>query len=337
MLEPIIAELNGFQSHKGSGQLNVLFLALNPSHYQHALIMSNNSAFNVFIMPKLANLHIVESDLGKAKIILDHKECVGILSAMDRLVVPFFNIAPGYPPDIKKIIALAIRCHIPIVNVPHGLFEPRNTMVDSSPLVISTSQVFGLGVVACSFADCSLSWHEGEEAIGYPHTLVDRSGQKRVLPRYTLITTNSNWYLYHFADKRRLFEALFSYIERHDDRMFIWAMHPAEQSNRNFYARFAKMRRPRNLFVYGMNEDVYFHGVDTTEDLIFHCEAGISTTTTCLLDFELYKKPVHVFDCKGTKNLTDSFVEVSLFHEAQDLEKEAKPVITGRLKPYRPD
>jgi len=210
-------------------------------------------------------------------------------------------------------------------------------MVDNSLLIASAMQGFGLGSVAHSFVDCSLSWHEGEEAIGYPHTLVDRAGQKRILPRYTLITTNSNWYLYHFADKRRLFEALFSYIEQHDDRMFIWAMHPAEKSISNSYARIAEIRRPRNLFVYGMDEDIYFHGVETTEDLIFHCEAGISTTTTCLLDFELYKKPVHVFDCEGTKNLTDSFVEVSLFRDRQDLEKAAKPIITGRLKPYRPD
>jgi len=337
ILDPIIAGFNEVESGKDSQQLNVLFLTNDPSHYRHALIMANNSTFNCFIMTRINSRFIVESDFGKAKVIFDYKDCVAVLSAMDRLIVPVFNVAPTYKSEIKKIIALAIRCHIPVVNIPHGLFEPRNSMVDSSSLITSTSQIFGLGACARSFADCSLSWYEGEGAIGYPHTMVDRQHQTRILPRYTLITTNSNWYLYHFADRRRLFESLFSFIEQHDERTFIWAMHPAEQSVRNFYARFAKMRRPRNLFVYGMNEDIYFHGLDTTEDLIFHCEAGISTTTTCLLDFELYNKPVHVFDCEGTKKLTDSFKEVSLFREPEDLEQEAKPVITGRLKPYRPD
>jgi len=332
MFEPIIA---GFENNHQ--KLNVLFVAINPSTYQHALIMAQNSAFNCFILTEIAEKYILNSQIGDAKIIRDYKECIAILHDMDRLIIPFFHIAPGYPNTVKKIIALAIRNHIPIISVPHGLFEPRRNIADTSPLISASSQIFGQGDRLRSVADCSLSWYEGDNAIGYPLTMVKRGQRTRILPSYTLITTNTNWYLYHFKDERRLFEALFSFIERHSERLFIWAMHPAESSPDNPYAQFAKKRCPQNLLIYGFDDDIYFHDIDMTEDLIFHCETAIATTTTCLLDFELYNKPVHIFECDGTKALTDSLKQASFFQTAVDLEKPAKPIVTGYLKKYRPD
>ena len=88
--------------------------------------------------------------------------------------------------------------------------------------------------------------------------------------------------------------------------------------------------------MYGPQNQLKFHGLECTEDLIALCQKGITTVSTCLVDYELHNKDVVVLSSHSTQNLIDSLTNVSSINLPDQLRDSiafAKPE-TGYLFPY---
>ena len=85
--------------------------------------------------------------------------------------------------------------------------------------------------------------------------------------------------------------------------------------------------------MYGRQNQLNFYGVECTEDPIAFCQKGITTVSTCLVDYELHNKDVVVLSSHSTQNLVNSLKNVSSINlpdQLRDRVKFAKPE-TGYL------
>jgi len=140
-------------------------------------------------------------------------------------------------------------------------------------------------------------------------------------------------FLYSLADKRKFYKELFEYVKTKPDEILIWCPHPAEMMV-NTFSKSACEFKPNNLLHYGLHEDIYFHGIEGSDDLIFYCSYAISTVTTCLLDYEIHDKRVNVFDCIGVRRLISKFKSISKFSQAEEIKKNAVKIETVFLKKF---
>lgn len=323
-------------THKGL--MNILYLPCNKSQFAMALIYAERSKHNSYIYAAEYELqsrtYVAEHPDSNARFILTRDSVASLLPAIDRVVIFVGSVSPFISKDINIIVSTCLKVKKPVVEVPHGLFQSGYNLVDNSKLIHTRSHDLGFGGPLPSVSNYKLKWY-GEDGIGYPRTVFRNCIKNFVLPEFTLITTNTNWYLYSLADKRAFFKVLFDYVERKEEKLFIWCPHTAEMSAESFSINVVEFR-PRNMMIYGLEKDIYFNGLEGADDLIPYCSYGISTLSTCLLDYEIYSKRVNVFNCNGVIEILKTIKNKSLFTEANEITPGAQVIETGYLKEFDP-
>jgi len=304
-----------------------------------SLIFAENSKYDSYIYVNgyelIARNYIKANPASKIKFFLTENSVADFLPTIDKVVVFYGSVTQFAMSSFKKIIIACMKTKKPLYEVPHGLFQSGQNLVDNSNLIDTNSYYDGIGENLPSLTNMKLNW-SGSDGFGYPRTALKEKYSDRVLPKFTLVTSNTNWFLYSQSDKRRFYKEIFDYAERNSNEVFIWCPHPAELMPDTF--SFAAMDfKPNNFLLYGLHNDIYFHGIEGTDDLIPYCEYGISTVTTCLLDYEIHSKRVNIFNCSGVENLIAEFEDATSFCSAEEIQNEAKKIITGFLKDYDPE
>lgn len=311
----------------------VLYLPLNNSHLNMAKIMAQQSEYESFIYYNGHSIMPME-EAANYRVIANAISLTALFPAFTKIVYFVPHINPNAPDTYRKIMKAALRSGIALYEVPHGLFQTGYNLTDDASLIDIASYYDGIGINLPPLTKNRAKWY-GDDGIGYPATIKKSTLKPRILPDFTLISSNTNWYLYSLADKRNFYNFVFSFAEKNADKMFIWSPHPAEL-NADTYSAALRHYLPGNIYLYGMENDIYFHGIDCTDDLIPYCECAISTVSTCLLDYEMHHKAVNIFFCDGTEKITQSFVEADFFMNEQQLTMTPKKLITGYLKEYNP-
>lgn len=312
----------------------VLYLPLNTSHFNMAKIMAQQSKYESFIYFDGHPVTPSEETTGY-RIIVNPVSLTALFPAFNKIVYFIPHINTNAPDIYKKIMKAALESSVALYEVPHGLFQTGYNLTDNASFIDIASYYDGIGINLPPVTKNRAKWY-GDEGIGYPATIKKAMLKKRILPDFTLISSNTNWYLYSMADKRNFYNYVFSFAEKNADKMFIWSPHPAEL-NGDTYTAALRHYLPENIYLYGMDNDIYFHGINCTDDLIPYCECAISTVSTCLLDYEIYHKGVNVFSCAGTERITQNLTEAEFFDNEQQLTLEPKKLITGYLKEYSPE
>jgi hypothetical protein len=314
----------------------LLYLPINKSHFELALILTKKSKFQSYIYAEnyqlIAKDYIEDNPNSRVKFIFDKVSIAGLLPSMDKLIVFVGYVIPSLPKVFNEIISTCLKVRIPIIEVPHGMFQTGINISDDSKLISIQSQFLGIGSALPSISDKKLFWF-GNCGFGYPRTVKRHALNERCLPKFTLITSNTNWYLYSHSDKRRFYTEVFKYAKTKPLEFFIWCPHPAELSSEGFSAGALKYR-PANIFIYGESNDIYFHDLDSADDLIAHCDYAISTISTCLLDYEIFDKRVNLFTCIGTQNLMNIISQKSTFNSHKEITHNATYLKTGLLKEF---
>ncbi|MGK3114162.1 hypothetical protein [Candidatus Pantoea formicae] len=314
----------------------VLYLPFNRSHFELALIIAESSQYKSYLYAEnfevLAREYLNTNPNSKISFILDRDSVAGLLPNMRKLVVFLGYVVPFIPTNINEIVTACLKVKIPIYELPHGMFQTGINITDDSKLISTRSHYFGFGQSLPSISNFKLQWF-GEEGFGYPRTVKKTSYKKRQLPKFTLVTSNTNWYLYSHKDKRVFYTEVFKYAKNNPSEVFIWCVHPAELSENSFSFN-ALNFRPKNVYLYGIDKDIYFDGINGTDDLIPYCEYGISTVTTCLLDYEIHAKKVNIFNSLGVDSLTATLSEKHLFTLSSEIRNDACNIKTGFLKEF---
>lgn len=314
----------------------ILYLPCNKSQLDMAIIYSEQSYFKSYIYAcdyqAQARDYLSANLESKISFILTLNSAASMLPGLDRVVVFVGSVSPFISPDVNKIVATCLKVKIPVIEVPHGFFQTGYNLVDDSRLIDTRSNHHGLGDGLPSISNVKLQW-SGEDGFGYPRTAKRDHYKKRVLPEFTLITSNTNWFLYSMADKRNFFKAVFDYAEQRDKEIFLWCPHPAERVSGTFSSHIRDFR-PRNLYIYGFEDDLYFNGIEGADDLIPYCSYAISTVSTCLLDYEIYQKKVNIFSCDGVEDLVNTLEQKSTFRRSEEISRNAQNIITGHLKEF---
>jgi hypothetical protein len=323
----------------GTGLEKVLYLPGNNSHLNMSLIFAENSKYESYVYVNgsdiIARNYLKNNPSSKVKFFLTENSVADFLPLIDKVVVFFGSVTQFAMSNFKKIIFTCLKTKKPLYEVPHGLFQSGQNLVDNANLIDTNSYYDGIGENLPSLTNVKLNW-SGENGFGYPRTALKENYKDRILPKFTLVTSNTNWFLYSQSDKRRFYKEIFDYAEKNSNEIFIWCPHPAELMPDTFsYA--AMDFKPNNFLLYGLHNDIYFHGIEGTDDLIPYCDYGISTVTTCLLDYEIHSKKVNIFNCPGVESLIAELTDYYSFSNAEDIRHDAKRIVTGYLKTYDPE
>lgn len=315
-----------------------LYLPWNTSHFNLATIHASHSHFKSIVFCKnleqLAHSYLEKNQHTNILFCSDLTSVASLILNVERLVIFQGGFITSLPKEINTIITAAIKGKIPIFEVPHGLFQSGMNLKDDSKLVNVQSFYDGIGSNLPSMTKNKSKWY-GPDGIGYPRTILKEQYTPRELPNFILITTNSNWYLYSAHDKRILFKNIFDFALSKPESLFIWSPHPAEL-NEGAFSREVINLRPENILLYGIDNDIYFHGIEGTDDLIPYCDYGISTLSTCVLDYEIHEKSINLFTCIGVENLICQFENCSTFSDASLITSSPALLQTGFLKQYDP-
>ncbi|MGK3136711.1 hypothetical protein ACCX84_13155 [Pantoea trifolii] len=318
---------------------HIIYLPFNKSHFELALIVAEQSRYESYIYSEnfelIAREYLNLNPESKIKFILDKDSVAGLLPNMDKAVVFLGYVVPFIPVTINEIVSACLKVKLPIYEIPHGMFQTGINLADDSKLISTRSHYFGFGGMLPSISDKKLQWF-GDQGFGYPRTIKKESYKTRQLPKFTLITSNTNWYLYSPSDKRAFYAEIFKYAKNNPAEVFIWCVHPAELSEHAFSSN-ALDYRPKNIYLYGMDKDIYFGGIEGSDDLIPYCEYGISTVTTCLLDYEIHNKRVNLFRCDGVNELIQVIAEKHTFSVSSEITPNACFFRTGFLKEFNPE
>lgn len=283
---------------------------------------------------------LLQYDGKSTKFCFDAPSFMSLIHNFDLIVTTVGHKTPAMVDVNRQIIDIARSQGIPLVDVPHGLFQIGHNFYDDSILINLASSANGMGIWNESFCDFKISWFDG--ATDYPCPGYPRHN-KNILPRsycvpdYTLLTTNTNWYLYGPESRRLLLNFIESYALANPSELILWSPHPAENHVHSpeiyFYSQYLL---PENVFVYGGTTGLSFAGVECTEDLIAGCSKGITTVSTCLIDYEANNKLVVVLATDSTVRLAASLARASIYHLAEDIGStpEFGELLTGYLKPF---
>jgi len=116
--------------------------------------------------------------------------------------------------------------------------------------------------------------------------------------------------------------------------LFIWCSHPAEIGKDTLLSKMITVK-PENILFYGLTKEIYFNGVDTTEDVIKHAKNGISTVSSCLLDYEINKIPLALYETSGLLDIIESIDIGSTFKNIDALQSNNFTMVkTNKLYPY---
>ncbi|MFG0866349.1 hypothetical protein [Pseudomonas sp. FYR_7] len=311
----------------------VLYIATNASQIEMACLMAEQSDFNSVIYSDGYDFHDCSMNYSKARFCNTLKNVAALFKHVTKVVTYIGQINPNIKKDYRLVLSSALKLGIPVIELPHGLIQSGYNLDDSSRVIDLSSYYDGIGDNLPSIASMRLAWY-GRNSVGYPR-FTDAKKPQRLLPAYTVITTNTNWFLYSVEEKRRFFNIVWRFAEANPEKLFIWSPHPAE-NNQHTYSHSISALRPANVLRYGLKQDIYFDGIENTNDLIAYCESGISTVSTCLLEFEMYEKAVSVFRGVGVSNLIDSFLSAKTFTSTEDLRERAERIHTGMLEKYEP-
>jgi hypothetical protein len=327
------------EAPKTPSKQTFLYITNNLSQAELALLSIVGSEFNYLIYinntQKEYNLLTDYQIPDNAKITSDFKSVIMLTTIFSAVITTVGHISPVLNAKIISIIKACVAADIPIVEVPHGLYQWGFNFADDSKFVNTASHTLGGGYPVPSFADYQISWFDNS-GVGYPRNRPEKIKPAKdiIVPAYTVITTNTNWYMYNFNDQRVLAQSIFEFAKAHPDRLFIWCHHSAELNGVNLINNMYGAK-PTNIFRYGHDKDIYFHGLDTTEEVIEYAEAGISTISTCLVDYEIHGIPTAVFANEGLLTVQQSMSQASFFTGPSSLNSiEFRPPVTGHLEPF---
>lgn len=312
----------------------VLYLPLNTSHFSMAVIMANNSAFDSYIYYE-GELNSNANDHEKLKKIENVVTLAAFMPIFSKIVVFIPHVNINAPKSYNKILQIALENRISIYEVPHGLFQSGYNLKDNSTIIDITSYYNGIGINLPSITKKRACWY-GDNGIGYPDTINKATLKDHVLPNFILISTNTNWFLFSMEDKRNFFKLIFEFANSHPQTMFIWSPHPAEM-NTDTYTSAISNSLPSNIHIYGADKDIYFNGIENTNDLIPYCTSGITTLSTCILNYEIHHKRVNLFSCEGVKSLIATLKTVSTFTKLDEIQLNPVEIESGYLKKYNPE
>lgn len=310
----------------------ILYVAANPSQVEMACAMSESSRFNSYIYSEGFDFYDLSLDYKRAEFLSSLKNVAAILKRITRIVTYIGQVNSNIRKEYRNLLSAALKLEIPIIELPHGLIQSGYNLDDDSRFIDLSSYYEGIGKSLPSIASMRLTWY-GENSVGYPRHNAFKNFKDKIVPRYTVITTNTNWFLYSVEDKRHFFNVVFKFAERNPSRIFIWSPHPAE-SNEQTYSNHVIPLRPANVLTYGLTKDIFFDGIEGSNDLIAYCEDGISTLSTCILEYEIHKKNVQVFSTVGVENILSAFTSCKTFESIDELSESSEPVITGMLEDY---
>lgn len=312
----------------------VLYLPLNTSHFSMAVIMANNSAFDSYVYYE-GELNSNANDYEKLKKIENVVTLAAFMPIFSKIVVFIPHVNINAPKAYNKILQIALENRVSIYEVPHGLFQSGYNLKDNSTIIDITSYYNGIGINLPSITKKRACWY-GDNGIGYPDTINKNILKNNVLPNFILISTNTNWFLFSMEDKRNFFKLVFEFANSHPEKMFIWSPHPAEM-NTDTYTSAISNSLPPNIHIYGANKDIYFNGIENTNDLIPYCTSGITTLSTCILNYEIHNKRVNLFNCEGVASLIATLKTVSTFTELDEIQLNPAEIESGYLKNYNPE
>jgi hypothetical protein len=270
-----------------------------------------------------------------AKITSDFKSVIMLTPIFSAVITTVGHISPVLNVKIISILKACIASEIPIIEVPHGLYQWGFNLIDDSQFINTASHTLGGGYSVPSFANHQISWFDNS-GVGYPRHRPEKIKRTEyaVVPDYTVITTNTNWYMYSFDDQRVLTQSIFEYARSNPDRMFIWCHHSAELNGMNLMNNLFGAK-PTNIFRYGHDKEIYFHSLDTTEEVIEHAQAGITTVSTCLVDFEIHHIPTAIFRNVGLSAITDAMTTGTFFSGPESLRQlDFVMPVTGSLEHF---
>ena len=339
----LISGYVGFDKPSKCDGLNICYLTHNLSQFRLACLSCVGSRNNyiVYSSDKNLELHvlagIIEFDSRNTKFCFEINTLKTIIGNFDVVITTVGHFSPVMNKDFKAMIDLSIRNKIPIIDVPHGLFQFGHNFWDDSKIINLASCDYGAGGWIESFCSSQINWfRDAKDGPGYPRYGEFRRCKELCVPDFTLLTTNTNWYLYDKSWQRSLLAFITKYCFENPNELIIWAPHPAEVQNSPVIKHYIENLLPPNLFVYGKQFELEFYGVESTEDLIACCKKGITTVSTCLIDYELNDKDVVVLSSDSTERLVKSLKNVSVINLPVQLRSPIRftKAETGYLFPY---
>ncbi|NIE73917.1 hypothetical protein F3J45_05590 [Pantoea sp. Ap-967] len=309
----------------------VLYIATNASQIEMACLMSEGSRYKSIIYSEGFDFFECSQKFKKASFCSSIKNIAAIFKKITRIVTYIGQVNPNIKKEYRALLSSALSLSIPIIELPHGLLQSGYNLDDDSKIIDLSSYYDGIGESLPSIASLRLKWY-GDSSVGYPRHLNAKPAE-RSLPAYTVITTNTNWFLYSVEDKRNFFNIVWRFAESNPEKLFIWSPHPAE-TNQHTYSYSVAALRPANVLMYGLKQDIYFDGIENTNDLIAYCEEGISTVSTCLLEYEIHEKNVKIFSTEGVKKLIDHFDSALVFTTDAEISVPGERLTTGMLEEY---
>jgi hypothetical protein len=328
-------------SHKNINNVKkFIYITNNESQFELALLSTSNSIFEflIFIEKDLYDIKTNYNIPSNVKVSNDVGSIIMMFPKFNGVVTTVGHLSPVLSNAIKKILKVGAQLNLPLIEVPHGLYQWGYNLTDDSQIVNVGSFEYGSGGVVPTVADCQINWF-CEDGPGYPRNQVEtlRRSIEAIVPEYTVITTNTNWYMYGHFEQRTLFNILFSYAMENPEQIFIWCPHPAEVKKGTLLASMLAVK-PQNIFLYGLTKEIYFDGVDTTEDVIRYAKNGVSTVSSCLMDYEIHKTPLMLFSSEGLSQIIKSLGTTSTFSTTREFkETQAKPIVTNLLYSYKVD
>ena len=339
----LISGYAGFDKPPQSDGLKVCYLTQNVSQFRLACLSCIGSQHNYVIYNPDKDLELyiladaIEFDAKNTKFCFEANTLGTIVGSFDVVIATVGHLSPVMNKEFKTMIDLSIRNKIPIIDVPHGLFQFGHNFWDDSKIINLASCDYGAGGWIESFCSSQINWfRDAKRGPGYPRYNPSLRRIQSCVPDFTLLTTNSNWYLYDKTWQRSFLAFITNYAFNNPDELIVWSPHPAEVPNSPAIKNYIENLLPPNIFVYGRQFQLKFYGLESTEDLIACCQKGITTVSTCLVDYELNNKDIVVLSSESTESLVKSLKDVSVINLPSHLRSPlnfTKPE-TGYLFPY---
>lgn len=280
-------KIKGFFGEYTQNQTSFIYVVTNEAQFNIAInIAKFCPEFIFYLNTPDSNWHLKKEEMPTNVFIVEHhKSLIPILDRVELVLLGVGHKNPVIPEWFQEFVRLAKEERKVLVEIPHGLFQWGYNFFDDSKVINYASNRVG-AVTTKSFCEKQVPFLNG---VGFPRDY--GRADSLILPDYTVITTNTNWYLYSAEEERLLFSKLFQYAESNPNQLFIWSPHPSELGADSF-CKYIINHRPKNILLYGFDKDIYFEGIDSTEKLISRAKFGISTTSTCLVDYVLCKIPM---------------------------------------------
>ena len=125
----LISGKTGFYKPSQSDGLKICYLTHNPSQFRLACFSCIGSENNyvVYNPDTELELHVLskmlEYDSNNTQFCFEANSLRVILSSFDLVITTVGHFSPVMNKDLKVLIDLSMRYKIPIIDVPHGLFQ----------------------------------------------------------------------------------------------------------------------------------------------------------------------------------------------------------------------